>query len=318
MAVSGSASNTGALLGGSAPAGAGGDIMFVGNPKTNTGIIRPGGPDGEILIDPLELSITDASDLSGEKITLVAKDTMTIGSLINTPAIDAVDTLELVVAPGGTLDLRNNLAGEWLRAGTSIVLKADTIQTDPGIVPADLMNPAPSILPGETYTSLFVGPPTFSATTWPGSVVTLPLEVMNSGTEPLTVQITTQDTALWLQNPISQAVSLDALEAYEGEIEIHVPTTACVGDETIVTLTGDAGSIIKTETLTFTVPVMALHDSNCDGIVDLVDYIEFATCMLGPGADIVDPLCECFDSDFNDFVDLADFVVFQSMFTVSP
>jgi hypothetical protein len=59
-----------------------------------------------------------------------------------------------------------------------------------------------------------------------------------------------------------------------------------------------------------------LGDCNHDLAVDLVDYEAFAACHLGPQAGLNEE-CECVDLKQEGNVDLADFRLFQILFTVS-
>jgi hypothetical protein len=60
-----------------------------------------------------------------------------------------------------------------------------------------------------------------------------------------------------------------------------------------------------------------LGDCNHDLVVDLLDYDAFATCLLGPQAGL-NAGCECVDLEQDGDVDLADFRLFQTLFTVGP
>ena len=54
-------------------------------------------------------------------------------------------------------------------------------------------------------------------------------------------------------------------------------------------------------------------DCNNDGVVDLLDYADFAPCTLGPLGGL-DPECKCFDVDFDCNVTLKDFASLQKNF----
>jgi hypothetical protein len=54
-------------------------------------------------------------------------------------------------------------------------------------------------------------------------------------------------------------------------------------------------------------------DCNDDGSVDLLDYIQFASCLLGPGVP-ADPECACADLDQDGMVTVLDFAIFQVNF----
>jgi hypothetical protein len=57
-------------------------------------------------------------------------------------------------------------------------------------------------------------------------------------------------------------------------------------------------------------------DCDCDGDVDLDDYVAFESCLLGVGGGVA-PECECFDLDDDGQVTVTDFAVFQVTFTGS-
>ncbi len=52
-----------------------------------------------------------------------------------------------------------------------------------------------------------------------------------------------------------------------------------------------------------------------DGLVDLLDYSAFLSCVSGPGVPLTEG-CECFDVNQNGSVDLGDFAELQVYFTL--
>jgi hypothetical protein len=56
-------------------------------------------------------------------------------------------------------------------------------------------------------------------------------------------------------------------------------------------------------------------DCDCDGDVDLHNFVEFQTCFLGPGGGLPEADCACFDFNADADVDLGDFAAFQRAFT---
>lgn len=62
--------------------------------------------------------------------------------------------------------------------------------------------------------------------------------------------------------------------------------------------------------------VALLGDCNWDGFLDLVDYEDFANCMVEPDGGLGSG-CSCFDFDQDADTDLADFAVLQAQFPVS-
>ena len=61
----------------------------------------------------------------------------------------------------------------------------------------------------------------------------------------------------------------------------------------------------------------SLCDCNEDGVVNLLDYSDFAACASGPDGGLVAPSCACFDLDADQDVDLVDYCEFQRLFSGS-
>ena len=55
-------------------------------------------------------------------------------------------------------------------------------------------------------------------------------------------------------------------------------------------------------------------DCNEDGVVGLLDYDTFQTCITGPGGGPLPAGCNCFDFDRDGVVTLADFATMQETF----
>jgi len=56
-------------------------------------------------------------------------------------------------------------------------------------------------------------------------------------------------------------------------------------------------------------------DGDCDGDVDLDDYVALANCLTGPQGGPMSPQCAVFDFDRDGDVDLLDFAEFQTLLT---
>lgn len=54
-----------------------------------------------------------------------------------------------------------------------------------------------------------------------------------------------------------------------------------------------------------------IADFDCNGTVDLIDFMTFAACMNGPGGLAVPVLCEAFDFNADNLIDLSDVAGFQ-------
>jgi hypothetical protein len=60
-----------------------------------------------------------------------------------------------------------------------------------------------------------------------------------------------------------------------------------------------------------------IGDYECDGDVDLADFLAWHGCMNGPAGDGYANGCEAFDREFDGDIDLVDFAVFQQSFDTS-
>jgi hypothetical protein len=56
-------------------------------------------------------------------------------------------------------------------------------------------------------------------------------------------------------------------------------------------------------------------DCNRTGYTGLLDAAFFRSCLRGPGGQLADQGCSCFDLDRSGWVDLADYAILQSTFT---
>ncbi len=54
-----------------------------------------------------------------------------------------------------------------------------------------------------------------------------------------------------------------------------------------------------------------IGDYDCDQLVNLLDFANWAACMTGPDGGPYDGGCEAFDFEFDGDVDLSDFSGFQ-------
>jgi hypothetical protein len=92
-----------------------------------------------------------------------------------------------------------------------------------------------------------------------------------------------------------------------GEFEL----SGTIGQPDAGKLSGGEGKFELTGGFWFEEPA---GDCNSTGGVNLLDYGDFETCLLGPDAGVADG-CECFDVDRSGSVDLLDFAVAQTSFT---
>ncbi len=145
--------------------------------------------------DPPDLELLDLAEISGDGLTLVGENFH--ADLVGT-GLRATDTIEIILAPGGVLDLRDLTPGpNYFEAGTGITLCADNILLQPGVTPADLMVPPPQICPGSDVLRLSLTPGSDHFVN-PGDSVSLLLQAVNVGNAGGMVEVTLDDSAGWL------------------------------------------------------------------------------------------------------------------------
>ncbi|HVS17456.1 MAG TPA: hypothetical protein VMT18_02565, partial [Planctomycetota bacterium] len=111
-----------------------------------------------------------------------------------------VDELEIVVGPGGVLDLRDNPVanGPVFAPSGPITLRCDTVLLDPGVVIADLCTPPPIVLPAAEVRELelHVPPEVYIES---GGSHGARVRVLNTGNTSELVQLTWFDALGWSQ-----------------------------------------------------------------------------------------------------------------------
>ena len=91
-----------------------------------------------------------------------------------------------------------------------------------------------------------------------------------------------------------------------GDFEV----SGTIGQPEAGTLTG--GDFLVTGGFWFSLPP---DDCNADGTVNLYDYVDFESCLSGPGDALRLSDCRCFDLDGDGDIDLHDVARFQAEFT---
>lgn len=131
----------------------GGMIQIIGREKRIEGEVRAGTshdpecPDALVFIDPNEGLITTDANITGGNIEIAAQDLLTIGNLNHPNAVCAEWDIIIYVAPGGTLDMRNNSSGtNWIYAANDVILNADSILLDGGVALSDIIYAGGSII----------------------------------------------------------------------------------------------------------------------------------------------------------------------------
>jgi hypothetical protein len=262
--------------------------------------------------DPPDLTLTGTGRLLGDKVVVGAQNFIS-NSLTGPGAIDATDTIEFFINPGGKFDLRGLAKNvNWFTAANSITIRADAanILTDPGVSIATLMSPPPIILPAEPLRELLIPQGGASVFAPPGSVVRLPRNVMNFGSSLEKVKVDISDSNGWLLNPVSSTQNLTAGSLLRSVLDIAVPPGALPGDFTEVTINATAintPSFVENVTFMVVVPPACPADFDFTGFVDTDDFDKFVAAF-----ELGDPAA---DFDASGFTDTDDYDAFVTAFT---
>jgi hypothetical protein len=261
--------------------------------------------------DPPDLTLADTGRLLGKNIKIGAQK-FTADGLADPLAIDATETIDFYINPGGTLDLRGLSAGSnWFRAGNSITIRADAgkVLTDAGVSIGSLMSPAPVLLPGEAMRELLLGGGADRHSAQPGTVLQLPRDILNFGSasEPVTISIT--DSKGWLMNPVNDSRTLAAGGLAHYVLDVVIPPGAQPGESTVVQLsvTGQTvPSFTRDASITVSVARACPADFDGSGFVDLDDFTSFVAAFeLGDQSS---------DFDASGFTDTDDYDAFVGAF----
>ncbi len=280
-------------------------FLFAGGTSTINGLVNS----PCVSWEPPSLELSGAGKLAGDAIQLSGSH-VRIGPLAGPKAIDALGTIDVLVNPGGTLDLRGLAAGKnWLRAGQSITIRADSILTDPGVTLGQLMSPAPAVLAGSGTRELLImndSVPDYNI--MPGRLLHVVSDVLNFGSAAEPVQVSVSDSKGWLSGQ-SASRTLGVGEPLTQVLDVAAPADAMPAEYTTVTVTARAlGSPPFERTAEFTVRVVRSCPADFDQswFVDLEDYTAFIAAFEAGD--------ESADFDASHFTDLDDFAAFVEAF----
>ncbi|MEM7583521.1 MAG: hypothetical protein AAF560_09085 [Acidobacteriota bacterium] len=195
---------------------------------------------GCVYWDPPLLALADDATLEAGDITVAGEDLDASGlaaRTLPTPALDAADTLEIRLQPGGELNLQNLTPGNaYFQAGSQIIIAADEDQilTDPGVALEELMDPAPELVRARHTYVVTLNPDSERQVT-PGSTVEHPIIASSLSTGTGLVELYVEDSEGWLQGgPISVGANRDPGEALLRTLTLNVPASAAPGTGTVV------------------------------------------------------------------------------------
>ncbi len=221
------------------------------------------GPTGCAYWDPPNLELVGDAELTGGTILIAGSDFDASGlasRTIATPAIDAADTLEINLTPGGVFDLQGLQPGfVYFRAGQRIQLCVDPaeILTDRGVSLADLMEPPPTMCPPKEVLLLGMDPNQQEEVAT-GQSLDVPVQVINLSNVPVTVNVFIEDYEGWLSGG-SQSIpaNLAPGEAVVRTVTIDVPATAKPGSSTTLKV----GGVITGQPMQYSFSVFTVVDA---------------------------------------------------------
>lgn len=172
--------------------------------------------------DPPDLVLSGDGNVSAKELTL-AGDSFTVSGLSG-PGLMASQTLNIILSPGGVLDLRYLEPGQtYFHGGEGITLCADEILLDRGVGLEELMEPAPRLCEGRYVLDLVLTPATTQQLV-PGQSVDMVLQVTNIGNGTGDAEVTLSDSAGWLTGgPQAVAQTLDSGESILLPVTLQVP-----------------------------------------------------------------------------------------------
>ncbi len=163
-------------------------------------------------------------------------------------AVQAYKTVTLSVGQNSVIDLRG-VSGKVFQAGERVEVYADDILLDEGVTLEDLVD-APELLVNPSKILYFVDVDYQSqAKGAPGSILPVPLTLLNNGPTEDTYTITATDSQGWLLPPYPTEVSAGGLRRADLFINVKLPTSGNAQTELVVTVTSQSDSTVTKDVL---------------------------------------------------------------------
>ena len=275
-----------------------GAVLVFGVNKDLRGTIRPGrrydsSTPLTVIIDPIQGQITADANISAEDITIAAENWLTIGNLNDANAIRADYNIIIYVAPGGTLDMRNNPAGTTvINAANDVTIWAPNLLLDDNVTLPDIISAGGSIThnsSGKRFTSIHGDSNqtiyTYKALSEESEGITIRLPISNLGnmSETIDYQVQTQGKTGWASpSSTSGYVTLDPMDSNSVEIDVNVPGNALPAESVTITMTlkRQGQSEVEDSTAVTVMVCPYAGDFDHDGAVDYNDLSLFTEMWL--------------------------------------
>ncbi|MGB9724245.1 MAG: hypothetical protein ACPL7G_10165 [Chloroflexia bacterium] len=166
-------------------------------------------------------------------------------------AIQAAGHITVAVGPGGTIDLRHN-RGPIFQAGGEVRIYADQVLMDPGVPLWALAGTEVITGPGRIlYGPSLVAPDLIPVA--PGSVVLVPVTLLNTSPTTDTFDLSATDSAGWPLSGLPAQVTVGGLGHADLVVQVDVPAGAPDGSVDEVTVQAasqsDPGAVTEVESL---------------------------------------------------------------------
>ena len=220
----------------------GGNVCAFGNPKVNRGIIRAGDgyPPGNV-IDPMLQELSNNAQIWGEDVTLVGGGSITVDlySLTHQPVIEVEGDLEIILPPGGILEIQGCPGSTYppylASAGGEIVIHADSINRNCVPDMNDLFSQPYRVEPGSEFTSVRIGPGG-AVIAEPGEESTCWVDVVNMGTEACIVDWQISSEKGWVTSPQQGYESLTPGQIGKIMLSFQIPELVGLSEHDVISL----------------------------------------------------------------------------------
>jgi hypothetical protein len=275
-----------------------GAVLVFGVNKDLRGTIQPGhrydsSTPLTVIIDPVQGQITGDANISAEDITIAAENWLTIGDFNDANAIIAEHDIIITIAPGGTLDMRNNPAGTTvINAANDVTIWAPNLLLDDGVTLQDIISAGGSIThnsSGKRLTSIHGDPNqtfyTYKALSQQSEGITIRLPISNLGnmSETVDYQVQTQGKTGWASpSSTSGYIALGPMDSNSVEVDVNVPGNALPADSVTITMTLKRQGHSEVEDSTNVTVMVCPYagDFDHDGAVDYNDLSQFTERWL--------------------------------------
>jgi len=207
-------------------------------------------PTEYIRFDPTILQVDETTRLTNaQQVYIYAGEDAEVDLRKLAPnAVQAYKTVTLSVGANSIIDLRG-VNGTVFQAAEKVEVYADTLLLDDGVDFEDLAD-APEVSLNPSKTLYFVDLDYQSQTKGtPGSILPVPVRILNNGPTEDTYTIAVTDSQNWLLPPFPAEIKVGGLRRAELFINLQLPDSGIDQTELLVTVTSQADSSVQQQAL---------------------------------------------------------------------